>query len=162
VWAQIKRFSRRIANDALTNVIASGLIAVLAFGAFSVWQYWRDDSSAHADTEGVRRITYTMYEIDRSFMDRLLEKQIQPGQAASLMPIEKNGEPFGMVLGFAPSSLYAQIGLENGDIVHSINGSRLSSPDEALLAYATLKNASDLSVEVTRGSGRVTLRYLLK
>jgi general secretion pathway protein C len=67
------------------------------------------------------------------------------------VPEVRDGVPFGLRL-FAvrPDGPFASLGLRNGDIVRSVNGISLTSPDSALKVYATLKVASHLSVTIDR------------
>jgi general secretion pathway protein C len=57
--------------------------------------------------------------------------------------------------GIRPDSVLSQLGMQNGDRLESINGYDLSTPQGALLAFANLRDASALSVELTR-KGRPT------
>lgn len=72
-----------------------------------------------------------------------------------------------MTLGFKlfaiqPDSLYARAGLKNGDVVLSINGMPLSTPEKALEAYAKMKEASRVETEVERDGKRIRFTYLVK
>jgi hypothetical protein len=46
--------------------------------------------------------------------------------------------------------LLSKLGLQNGDVLRSINGDALASPDSALAASRGLRSASDLALAVTR------------
>jgi type II secretory pathway component PulC len=54
-----------------------------------------------------------------------------------------------------------EAGLRSGDVVHSVNGKKVSSIPQALLAYGALRRASELRVEITRKGTRRTLVYLI-
>ena len=67
------------------------------------------------------------------------------------MPAVKNGKPDGFKLyAIRPSSVYAKLGLTNGDTLQAINGFELTTADKALEVYTKLREATSLEVEVTR------------
>jgi S1-C subfamily serine protease len=58
----------------------------------------------------------------------------------------------------APASLFARIGLRAGDRVTAVDGRALRTLDDAAGLYARLATATALTVDVARGSERITLR----
>jgi hypothetical protein len=58
----------------------------------------------------------------------------------------------------APGSLFAKIGLKDGDRIVSINGTPIHSIDDAADLYAQLGGMKQLTLDVVRGSSHVTLR----
>jgi len=60
--------------------------------------------------------------------------------------------------GIEPGSIWDQIGVKNGDIVHSVNGKELTSMSEVMAAY-TFQSAKSFTFEVTRDGQRQTMRY---
>ena len=60
-----------------------------------------------------------------------------------------------------PGSIYKKIGLKNGDIIKSINGIDLSSPDKALEAYQRLRSADKLSLDIVRRGKKESLDYTI-
>jgi general secretion pathway protein C len=72
-----------------------------------------------------------------------------------IAPAFVDGVPVGFKLSsIHPDSIYAKAGIENGDIIKSINGHDLNSPEKALEMYATLKDARAVDMEVMR-SGKI-------
>ena len=73
------------------------------------------------------------------------------------------GEPDGFRLArIRCGSPLAQGGLENGDIVSSVNGHSVTSLAGALLTYAKVRNKETVKVDlVRRGKGNMTLVYKL-
>lgn len=49
-----------------------------------------------------------------------------------------------------PESLLASCGLQNGDVLRSINGLEMNSPDKALEVYAKVKDAERLDLRIER------------
>jgi general secretion pathway protein C len=51
------------------------------------------------------------------------------------------------------------LGLRNGDVVRRLAGYELVSPDKALEAYASLRGAKSIPVELLRAGKPLTLIY---
>ncbi|MBI2897096.1 MAG: PDZ domain-containing protein [Deltaproteobacteria bacterium] len=112
---------------------------------------------------GVQKVSESEYNVDRSLVDRLLENQASLMRSARILPHEDNGAVTGFkIYGVRRNSLLGKIGLQNGDIVHSINGYDMTSPDKALEAYARLRNADRLTVSVTRRGQRTNMDYNIR
>ncbi len=113
--------------------------------------------------EGVNKIGDTEFELDRKVVDKILENPTSVMRGARIVPSIKNGKANGFKLyAIRPSSVYAKIGLMNGDTIHSINGMELTSLDKGLEIYSKLRSASNLSVNATRRGKPVTLSYTIK
>jgi general secretion pathway protein C len=52
-----------------------------------------------------------------------------------------------------------QLGIKNGDIIHSVNGKPLNSMQAAMEAYNTMQNEKEFSFTVTRRGQEQTLNY---
>ncbi|HUS63955.1 MAG TPA: type II secretion system protein GspC, partial [Kofleriaceae bacterium] len=95
--------------------------------------------------------------------DRLLANPTDVAKSARVVPSVKDGQPNGFKLyAIRPSSLYARIGLLNGDTLTGVNGFDLTSVDKALEAYTHIRDASRLSVAITRRGTPITLTYTIK
>ena len=66
------------------------------------------------------------------------------------------------LLGIKPDSLLAMMGLSNNDRLDTINGLDISSPENALEAYARIRNGDVFSVRVTRDKKPMTIDYHIK
>ena len=64
--------------------------------------------------------------------------------------------------GLRKGSLWEALGFEAGDVVDSVNGFGLATPDEALTAYAALQGERQLQVRLRRHGRPMTLRYLVE
>ncbi|MBT3257775.1 MAG: PDZ domain-containing protein [Deltaproteobacteria bacterium] len=77
-----------------------------------------------------------------------------------IRPLIKNGKPAGLVLSHVkPRSIFAKLGLKNGDVVKKIDNKLIKSPDDAFAFYNRLKSGAELSLEINRGSETKTLNY---
>jgi general secretion pathway protein C len=86
-------------------------------------------------------------------------------RGARVVPAMKDGKPLGFkIYAIRPDSLYAKLGLTNGDTIVSLAGQSIDSMDKALEVYAKLRDIQDepIVVEIERKSARVTLTYRVK
>jgi len=114
--------------------------------------------------EGIKKISNTQYEIDRALVDKLLKSPGMAARGARIVPSVRNGKPNGIKLyAIRPSSIYAKLGLRNGDTISSINGFPIStSPDKALELYTKLKSSSNIALNVTHRGKNRTVNYSIK
>ena len=59
------------------------------------------------------------------------------------------------------NSLFDNIGLRNGDIIQSINGTQINDPSRALALLQDLRSAQQLNVQVLRNKENVSLQYTI-
>lgn len=122
----------------------------------------KDDLQAAVDN-GIKKIDDSTYEIDKSLVDKVLANPMAVAKGARVVPAVKNGKPDGFKLyAIRPSSVYAKLGLSNGDTIQSINGFELTTADKALEVYTKLREATSLEMEVTRRGKPVTLKYTIR
>jgi len=99
----------------------------------------------------IRKLGATEYEIDRSAIDQIIESQLELTRNVRLVPEAKDGKVIGIrVFGIRPGSLFALLGLQNSDLLESINGYSMANPEDALQAYTQLRRASALDVRLQR------------
>lgn len=119
----------------------------------------KDDLMAAID-DGIKKLDDTHYEVDRGLVDKLLANPMSVARGARIVPSIKNGKSNGFKLyAIRPSSIYAKLGLMNGDTIHAVNGFDLTTPDKALEVYTKVKESSNLSVSVTRRGKPINLDY---
>lgn len=59
-------------------------------------------------------------------------------------------------------SIIEDAGIKNGDILYSVQGQRIESTKDALLAFKSVKNESNIDVTLLRNDQFLTLRYKIK
>jgi len=57
---------------------------------------------------------------------------------------------------------YDHLGLQNGDVLLQVNGSSISSPENALQAFMALKGMDRVKLDIIRNSNRLTLNYQIR
>jgi type II secretion system protein C len=74
------------------------------------------------------------------------------GKGFRMKPVLNGGEIIGMRMNIRNSSHpLARLGIKNGDVVRSLNGTPLNGPEALSNIYRVLRNTSSLSFEVDRG-----------
>jgi general secretion pathway protein C len=77
-----------------------------------------------------------------------------------IRPYFRAGKPEGLIVSqIQADSIFQKLGLMNGDIIASVNGKQMSSPEEAFELYNSLNSGSQVSLEVTRRGQRKILTY---
>jgi len=105
----------------------------------------------------IERVDDTHVKMPRKTAEHFIQNPMAAAKGARIVPAMKNGKPDGLKLyAIRPSSVYAKIGLNNGDTVHSINGVDVSTPDKMLDAYMNLKDAKEFTLDITRRGQPVT------
>jgi general secretion pathway protein C len=110
--------------------------------------------------QNITAVSETKYTVQRGLVDKVLQNQAEIMRSARIVPHEENGQVVGVKLyGIRRNSLLGKLGLQNGDMLRTINGFQMSSPDTALEAYSRLRSADNLSVAVTRRGRQMAIDY---
>jgi general secretion pathway protein C len=112
---------------------------------------------------GVRRIDADSFEIDGALIAKVLAHPVAASRGARIVPSIKLGRPNGFKLyRVRRDSIYAKIGLKNGDTIHAVNGLELRSVEKALEVYARVRNANWLSLTITRRGKLMSFDYTVR
>jgi general secretion pathway protein C len=111
----------------------------------------------------IQKVSANEFNVDRQVVDKILENQAELMKSARIVPEQENGKVVGIRLfGIRPDTLLGTLGLENGDRLQSINGFDMASPEKALEAYARLRTADHLTVQVNRRGGNQNIDFNIK
>ena len=128
-------------------------ISSIVFG-LTIYILFSRESTQRALTDANARVTE---------LNEQLEDLNALSRQARVIPHYRDGKPQGFkIVGVRPGSLYSQIGVRSGDILKSVNGEEISSPNKALELYEKLKNSDNVAVDVERRGRKVTLDYQIK
>ena len=120
-------------------------------------------TKASVETPGVRKTGEGAYKLERAHVNDKLKDVSRLGSEVRPVPNYRNGKYDGVkMMGMNDASLFKEIGFENGDILQSVNGERMDSPNKALALYDALKNKSRLTVLIERDGIAKTLRYTVQ
>jgi general secretion pathway protein C len=113
--------------------------------------------------KGIQRVSATEFNVDRGVVDKILENQADLMRQARIVPEQENGKVVGIRLfGVRPDTLLGTLGLENGDRLQTINGFDMTSPEKALEAYARLRTADKLTININRRGQNMNMDYNIK
>ena len=121
------------------------------------------DELQEAIDNGIKKIDDNNYEIDRALVDKALANPMAIAKGARVVPSVKDGKSDGFKLyAIRQNSVYAKLGLTNGDTLQSINGFELTSAEKALEVYTKLREASSLDVSLQRRGKPVNIKYSIR
>jgi general secretion pathway protein C len=113
--------------------------------------------------QGITQVSDTSYTVARGLLDKVLGAQSELMRAARVIPYEENGRVVGVkIYGIRRAALLGKLGIQNGDILRTINGFDLSSPDSALEAYTKLREMDQFSIAMVRRGQPRTMEYSVK
>jgi general secretion pathway protein C len=99
----------------------------------------------------VKQLSPNQYVVSKNAINNALTNLSDLATKARIVPSFKNGVANGFKLfSIVPDSLYAKIGVQNGDVIHRINGYEMNSPDKALEIYQKLRDANRIEIEIER------------
>lgn len=108
----------------------------------------------------IQQVGEGQYNIDRSEVDAALDNMNQLFTQIRAVPHFEGGKSTGFRLfAIRQNSIFDNIGLQNGDIIQSINGTELNDPSGALALMQGLRSAGQLNVTVLRNRQTVNLQY---
>ena len=82
---------------------------------------------------------------------------------ARVVPYYRGGQPYGFrVSDVAEGAKIYELGVRTGDIIKSINGVPIRTPQDALSAYQELQNNTNVQLEIERQGSTTTLSVPLK
>ena len=103
------------------------------------------------------------YVIDQKAAMFTLDNPAQIMTDAKLIPNMVNGKPDGFILQeIRKNGVYDNLGMKNGDILLRINGSNISTPENALQTFMALKGMDKVQLDIIRDSNRMTLNYQIR
>ena len=81
-------------------------------------------------------------------------------QQVRVRPYLEGKKPAGFVVSnIKPGSLFAKMGLRNGDVIRGVNDEAITSPDQAIELYESLIEGGEIALEIKRGRRNQELRY---
>jgi general secretion pathway protein C len=114
-------------------------------------------------TPGITQQGDNSYRVDPEKVTEALGDMSKLMTEARIVPHMKDGKIDGFkVYNIKSDSLFKQIGLTNGDVIHSVNGMELSGPEQGLQIFEALKSERNINIDLTRRGARQTLNYTIR
>jgi general secretion pathway protein C len=113
--------------------------------------------------EGIEKVNDTNYNLSRAMLNKVLDNAGRLIGIAAVSPKVEGGRSVGMeIRGIRANTLLTKLGIQNGDVLESVNGQSLTSTDAALGAYTTLRTADKFNLSIRRGSQSMIINYNLQ
>jgi general secretion pathway protein C len=110
--------------------------------------------------DGVKAVGDNRYEVQHKVIEGSLSNLNAIATQARVVPNFKNGAANGFkIFSIQPGSLYAAIGVQNGDVIQKVNGYEINSPDKALEIYQKLRDSRHITLELERNGQGLLKEY---
>ena len=121
------------------------------------------DTFAQELDRGIRKLAEGRYEIKRRTLELALGNLGSLARSARVMPEARDGKPYGFRLfAIRADGPFAKLGLRNDDVLVSINGLDIATPEHVLDAYGKLKTARQLVLGLIREGHEITQEYTIR
>jgi general secretion pathway protein C len=117
-------------------------------------------SKGSAADIAVRKVGDNDYVMDRREVEGVLQDFNKLLTQIRVVPHFADGKPDGFkIFNIRPGSLFAQLGMVNGDIIKRVNGLDITGPEQALQMFTQLRDESRVTVDLERFRKNITLKY---
>jgi type II secretory pathway component PulC len=111
----------------------------------------------------IKRTSDTTYDVPKAVREAMADNPMAVAKTVRVVPALKDGNPDGFKLyAIRPSSIFAALGLTNGDTINAIDDISLASADKALEAYEKVMSEAKITVSITRRGKPLKLTYTIK
>jgi general secretion pathway protein C len=98
--------------------------------------------------------------LNRQEVESSMSDLSQLMQQVRIRPYMEANKPAGfLVTDINPDSIFAKMGLRNGDVVRKINDQPISSPEQAIELYQGLMEGGRIALEIKRGQQSQKINY---
>ena len=114
-------------------------------------------------SEGDAQSPPQMARLNRKEVDATLPDYMQLMQEIRVRPHLEAGQPGGfLVYKIEPDSIFAKMGLENGDVIKAVNGRPVTTTQEAIEFYGALKTGTKVSLDIRRDESTQALHFEIR
>jgi type II secretion system protein C len=111
----------------------------------------------------LRRVGADTFEVKREFIVSNLSDMTQLLISARAIPYIKDGKIQGFrLVNISPSSFYRVIGIQDGDVIKSINKVPVSSPEAILKIFSDIQNETYFEIVLERNGVEKTFKYYVR
>jgi general secretion pathway protein C len=105
-------------------------------------------------------LSSTQFNVSRNEVDKALANLNDVLTQARAVPNFENGQPAGYKLfQIVPGSIYAKLGLRDGDVINALNGEPINDPGKAFAMLSALKEMNHLELGVKRDGRQSGFSY---
>jgi type II secretion system protein C len=111
----------------------------------------------------VRQVSRNRWILDRREVESAVDNLPQLLTKARIIPNFTDGKPDGFrIFAITEDSLYSKIGLQNGDILHRVNGIEVKDPSNFMKVFEQLKDEASITVDLVRNNQKETFGYEIR
>ncbi len=111
----------------------------------------------------VRKVGDNNFVMDRREVEGVLQDFNKLLTQIRVVPHFSDGKPDGFkIFNIRPGSLFASLGMVNGDIIKRVNGLDITGPEQALQMFQQLRDESQVTVDLERFRKNLTLQYEIR
>lgn len=111
----------------------------------------------------VRKVGDNSFVMDRREVEGVLQDFNKLLTKIRVVPHFSDGNPDGFkVFNIRPGSLFASLGMVNGDIIKRVNGLDITGPEQALQMFQQLRDENQVTVDLERFRKNLTLQYEIR
>ena len=109
----------------------------------------------------VNKVSENEFRIPRATLDAQLTNLPEILRQAKALPaMDSSGNIYGFrITAIEPGSVYTELGITNGDVITGVQGNPVTSAQQAMEMYQTLRSSSEIEIQVERDGRRQTLKY---
>lgn len=97
-------------------------------------------------------------EVEKSF-----ENFSELVRQALVVPFMKDGAAVGFqIQRIQPGSVFQRLGLQNQDVIRSVNGEPITTADQALRLFSLFRNERNVTLDVDRGAQSLKMSYIIE
>jgi len=162
------RLGDKVLDEGLVAEITRDTVRLTRGGAEQVLRLFEEPPQPGAVAPvSVQRQTVSpeqaRFTIDRGEVDEALGDLPRLLTQARLLPNFRSGQTDGFrIFNIVPGSLFARIGLQNGDVLHRVNDTAIEDPSKFMGIFEDLKNESQITLDLVRGNERKTFEYEIR
>ena len=111
----------------------------------------------------VRQVSRNKWMLDKREVEAAVDNLPQLLTKARIIPNFTDGKPDGFrIFAITEDSIYTKIGLQNGDILHRVNGIEVKDPSNFLKVFEQLKDETSITVDLVRNNQKETFGYEIR
>ena len=120
-------------------------------------------NAAKAAEKEVKEVADGEFELDGAAVNAELDNAEKIAKGAKVVPNYVNGKSAGIKLvGVRSDSVYAKLGIESGDVISSINGTKVKNQAHAFELLQKLRGQKNASIDIQRRGAAKKLKYKVK
>ncbi len=146
----------RLGDVVIKRILSGSVIIATKTGEQTLFMGFEGSAGAFQSSAQIARL-------DRKEVDTTLPDYMQLMQEIRVRPHFEAGQPGGFyVSNIKPDSIFARMGLENGDVIKAVNGRPIATTQQVIDFYDALKKGTTVSLEIQRDESIQELHFVIQ